>query len=232
MRTLLTPRRTVAALVAGAVLLTSAGPALAHDGTDHEAADPDAAPTTTVVDDAGAGDGEDGGAEATAPTTTVAPAAPATTDGATAADTKGKADKRDPRWRNYKCRRGINACQMAKYHQQHGHFQGEPGHRWSDYRRQARQLRSYIKKLVQAKQRRALVQRWSGVARCESGGNWRASSGNGYYGGLQFNLGTWRAYGGRGYPHHQPAWEQATVAERVRTRSGLHHWPHCGRYFG
>ena len=27
---------------------------------------------------------------------------------------------------------------------------------------------------------------WSGVAQCESGGNWRINTGNGYYGGLQF----------------------------------------------
>src|SRR5699024_10094297 len=28
---------------------------------------------------------------------------------------------------------------------------------------------------------------WSGVAQCESGGNWSTNTGNGYYGGLQFN---------------------------------------------
>ena len=57
-------------------------------------------------------------------------------------------------------------------------------------------------------------------------------SGNGYYGGLQFSLGTWRAYGGTGMPNEKPAWYQATIAERIRVRSGLDHWPGCGAYYG
>ena len=39
---------------------------------------------------------------------------------------------------------------------------------------------------------------WDQIAQCESGGNWAANTGNGYYGGLQFNLGTWQSYGGSG----------------------------------
>lgn len=31
---------------------------------------------------------------------------------------------------------------------------------------------------------------WDALARCESGGNWAINTGNGYYGGLQFNYGT------------------------------------------
>jgi len=42
---------------------------------------------------------------------------------------------------------------------------------------------------------------WDAIAACESGGNWAANTGNGYYGGLQFNPGTWSAYGGSGMPH-------------------------------
>ena len=34
---------------------------------------------------------------------------------------------------------------------------------------------------------------WDRIAACESGGNWAANTGNGYYGGLQFNLGTWHS---------------------------------------
>ena len=41
---------------------------------------------------------------------------------------------------------------------------------------------------------------WDSLAQCESGGNWAINTGNGYYGGLQFNVGTWRAYGGTGCP--------------------------------
>lgn len=73
--------------------------------------------------------------------------------------------------------------------------------------------------------------RWDRVAQCESGGNWAINTGNGYYGGLQFSLGTWRAYGGVGYPNHNSKADQIRVAENVRTQSGLHHWPVCGRRF-
>ena len=41
---------------------------------------------------------------------------------------------------------------------------------------------------------------WDRLAQCESGGNWATNTGNGYYGGLQFSLGTWQAYGGTGLP--------------------------------
>src|SRR4029078_5473997 len=34
---------------------------------------------------------------------------------------------------------------------------------------------------------------WDRIARCESGGNWRINTGNGYYGGLQFTQSTWVA---------------------------------------
>ena len=43
---------------------------------------------------------------------------------------------------------------------------------------------------------------WDAIAECESNGNWSINTGNGYYGGLQFALGSWRAAGGSGYPHH------------------------------
>ena len=39
---------------------------------------------------------------------------------------------------------------------------------------------------------------WDAVAACESGGNWGTATGNGYYGGLQFTMGTWHANGGSG----------------------------------
>lgn len=106
-------------------------------------------------------------------------------------------------------------------------------HEWSDYQFQARQLRAFLIAVYAAHSRQALVDRWSGVAECESGGNWAINTGNGYYGGLQFNLGTWSAYGGQGLPHEQPAWYQATIAERVRTQGqGLGAWPVCGSRYG
>ena len=43
---------------------------------------------------------------------------------------------------------------------------------------------------------------WDAVAQCESGGNWHANTGNGFYGGLQFKPSTWAANGGIGRPCH------------------------------
>jgi hypothetical protein len=102
-----------------------------------------------------------------------------------------------------------------------------PGNRQAD-----RQANSQAeRRRANQARRRELVRRWSGVAECESGGNWRTNTGNGYYGGLQFSLSTWRAYGGRGRPDQRPPWYQAGIAERVRRDSGLGHWPNCGRYY-
>jgi resuscitation-promoting factor RpfB len=70
---------------------------------------------------------------------------------------------------------------------------------------------------------------WDRIAQCESGGNWHANTGNGYYGGLQFNLGTWRSYGGTSRPDLVSREQQIAVAERVRDASGGYGaWPVCG----
>lgn len=73
---------------------------------------------------------------------------------------------------------------------------------------------------------------WSGVAQCESGGNWSINTGNGFYGGLQFTQGTWAGYGGTAYaPSANLAspGEQVAVAERVLAGQGIGAWPVCGR---
>jgi resuscitation-promoting factor RpfE len=70
---------------------------------------------------------------------------------------------------------------------------------------------------------------WDAVAACESGGNWSIATGNGYYGGLQFTMGTWRANGGTGSPHHASRQEQIRVAENVLRTQGIKAWPVCGR---
>jgi uncharacterized protein YabE (DUF348 family) len=70
---------------------------------------------------------------------------------------------------------------------------------------------------------------WDRIAACESGGNWAANTGNGYYGGLQFNLGTWHSYGGSGRPDQNSREAQIAVAERVRAAEGGYGaWPVCG----
>lgn len=70
---------------------------------------------------------------------------------------------------------------------------------------------------------------WDAVAACESGGNWAINTGNGYYGGLQFTLGTWRSNGGAGMPQHASREEQIRVAENVLRTQGIGAWPVCGR---
>ena len=74
---------------------------------------------------------------------------------------------------------------------------------------------------------------WDAIAACESGGNWATNTGNGYYGGLQFNLGTWAANGGSGRPDQNSREAQIAVAERVRAASGGYSaWPVCGARAG
>jgi len=77
---------------------------------------------------------------------------------------------------------------------------------------------------------------WDRLARCESGNNWAANTGNGYYGGLQFDKTTWRAYGGSQYapyPHQATREEQIEVAQRVRNSRGNYRaWPTCSARMG
>lgn len=99
--------------------------------------------------------------------------------------------------------------------------------KWAD---EQRLLLAYLAAVDRARHD-DLVWRWSGVAQCESGGNWAINTGNGYYGGVQFLLSTWRSVGGSGYPHQASPGEQAYRAEILRQRSGLGQWPVCGRFY-
>jgi len=69
---------------------------------------------------------------------------------------------------------------------------------------------------------------WDAVAACESGGNWSINTGNGYYGGLQFAMGTWQSNGGSGSPHTATREEQIRVANNVLQSQGIGAWPSCG----
>jgi Transglycosylase-like domain/LysM domain len=72
---------------------------------------------------------------------------------------------------------------------------------------------------------------WQAIAACESGGNWSANTGNGFYGGLQFTQGTWDAYGGGQYASSAnlaSASQQIAVAQRVLAGQGIGAWPVCG----
>ena len=74
--------------------------------------------------------------------------------------------------------------------------------------------------------------RWDAIAACESGNNWAINTGNGYYGGVQFDQNTWERQGGLRYAGRADLAtreEQIAIAEVTRSRQGWGAWPVCGR---
>jgi len=71
---------------------------------------------------------------------------------------------------------------------------------------------------------------WDRIAQCESGGNWAINTGNGYYGGLQFDSQTWLGNGGGQYAGRADLasrTQQIAVANTVYAQRGLAPWG-CG----
>lgn len=76
---------------------------------------------------------------------------------------------------------------------------------------------------------------WDSLAGCEAGGNWAINTGNGFFGGVQFDQGTWEANGGLRYaPRADLATreEQIAIAEVTRQRQGWGAWPVCSGRVG
>ncbi|WP_282599330.1 transglycosylase family protein [Brevibacterium sp. R8603A2] len=76
---------------------------------------------------------------------------------------------------------------------------------------------------------------WDRLAQCESGGNWKINTGNGYYGGLQFSASTWKAFGGHKYAknaHLATREQQIEIAQKVQKVQGWGAWPACTRKLG
>lgn len=78
---------------------------------------------------------------------------------------------------------------------------------------------------------------WEAIAQCESGGDWSVNTGNGYYGGLQFNKQSWDWAGGNqyaAYPHQATKAQQIATANRLRAihPAGLGAWPACTKKLG
>ncbi|WP_449372159.1 transglycosylase family protein [Arthrobacter psychrolactophilus] len=68
---------------------------------------------------------------------------------------------------------------------------------------------------------------WDAIAQCEATGNWSINTGNGYYGGLQFDIGTWLGAGGGAYaPNASLATkaQQIDIANKVYATRGLQPW--------
>jgi uncharacterized protein YabE (DUF348 family) len=71
---------------------------------------------------------------------------------------------------------------------------------------------------------------WDGIANCESTNNWSINTGNGYYGGLQFDIPTWNSAGGGAYasrPDLASREQQIAVAENLYASRGTSPWA-CG----
>jgi hypothetical protein len=73
---------------------------------------------------------------------------------------------------------------------------------------------------------------WDRLAACESGGNWAANTGNGYYGGIQFSLSSWQAVGGTGRPDQASRETQIAMGQRLWNQGGWSHWPACSSQLG
>lgn len=73
---------------------------------------------------------------------------------------------------------------------------------------------------------------WDNLAACESGGNWAINTGNGFYGGLQFTIGSWQAVGGSGLPSQASREEQIMRGQMLQARGGWGNWPACAAKLG
>jgi uncharacterized protein YabE (DUF348 family) len=76
---------------------------------------------------------------------------------------------------------------------------------------------------------------WDALAQCEAGGNWMINTGNGYFGGVQFDQNTWERNGGLRYAARADLAtreEQIAIAEVTRARQGWGAWPTCSARVG
>jgi len=73
---------------------------------------------------------------------------------------------------------------------------------------------------------------WHQLAECESTGIWSLNTGNGYYGGIQFSLGSWQGVGGSGLPSDASVAEQIQRGRMLWEQGGWAHWPACTASFG
>ena len=76
---------------------------------------------------------------------------------------------------------------------------------------------------------------WDALAGCEAGGNWSDNTGNGFYGGVQFDQNTWARSGGLRYaPRADLATreEQIAIASVTQARQGWGAWPVCSARLG
>lgn len=76
---------------------------------------------------------------------------------------------------------------------------------------------------------------WDALSQCEAGGNWAINTGNGFFGGVQFDQNTWERQGGLRYaPRADLATreEQIAIATVTQARQGWGAWPVCSGRIG
>ncbi len=73
---------------------------------------------------------------------------------------------------------------------------------------------------------------WLALRECESGNNYGADTGNGYYGAYQFSLETWQGIGYSGLPSDASPRVQDQAAERLYAMRGWEPWPVCSVVLG
>ena len=76
---------------------------------------------------------------------------------------------------------------------------------------------------------------WDQLAQCEATGNWAINTGNGFYGGVQFDQNTWDRWGGQEYaPRADLATreEQIAIAKKTQAAQGWGAWPSCSAKLG
>ena len=73
---------------------------------------------------------------------------------------------------------------------------------------------------------------WLQLRECESGDNYQADTGNGYYGAYQFSQQTWTNLGLPGRPDLEPPSMQDQAAMQLQQQYGWGQWPACSAALG
>jgi hypothetical protein len=73
---------------------------------------------------------------------------------------------------------------------------------------------------------------WLQLRECESGDNYQANTGNGFYGAYQFSEATWQNLGYHGRPDLEPPAMQDQAAVQLQAQAGWGQWPTCAAALG
>jgi hypothetical protein len=73
---------------------------------------------------------------------------------------------------------------------------------------------------------------WLQLRECESGDNYQANTGNGFYGAYQFSEATWQNLGYPGRPDLEPPAMQDQAAMKLQAEAGWGQWPACAAALG